>query len=58
MSDIGIKQECPLSTTLFDLHIDELETYLDEIDKDSLCLLNTVVVIILYANDVVLLFKS
>ena len=41
-----------LSPTLFDLYINELETYLDKIDKGSLCLLNIVVVILLHANDV------
>ena len=57
MSNINVKQWCPLSPTLFDLCIDELETCLDEIDGDSLCLFNTMVVIILYVGDVILLFK-
>ena len=54
MSDSGLKQGCPLSPTLFGLNIDELETYLDEINGDSPCLYNTMVAILLYANDVVL----
>jgi len=58
MSDIGVKQGCPLSSTLFGLYVDELETYLDEIDMDSPCLFDTVVDILLYADDVVLLSKS
>ena len=38
MSDINVKQVCSLSLTLFSLYIDELGTYLDKIDGDSLCL--------------------
>ena len=33
MFDIGVKQKCFLSPTLFGLNIDDLETYLDKIDK-------------------------
>ena len=47
MSDIGLKQGCHLSPTLFVLYIDELETYLDKFDGVSLCLFNIVVVILL-----------
>ena len=45
LSDIGVKQGCSLSSTLFGLYIDQLETYLDEINKDFPCLFNTVVAI-------------
>ena len=34
------------------LYIVEVETYLDEIDGDSPCLFNIVVVILLYVDDV------
>ena len=34
------------ATILFGLYIDEVETYLDEIDGDSPCLFNIVVVIL------------
>jgi hypothetical protein len=52
MSNIGFKQGCPLSLTLFGLYIDELETYLDEIDGDSMCLFTKVVAILLYVDNV------
>ena len=45
------------SPTLFGLYIDKLESYLDKIDRDSPCLFNTMVVILHYANDIVLLSK-
>ena len=57
MSDIGVKQRCPLSPTLFGLYVDKLETYLDEINRESPCLFNTMVAILLYVDDVVLLSK-
>ena len=44
-------------STLFGLYIYELDTYLDEIDGDSPCLFNTVVAILLYVDDVVMLSK-
>lgn len=55
MSDIGVKQRCPLSLTLFSFYIDEHETYLDEIDGEAPCLFNTMLAILLYADDVALL---
>ena len=58
MSNIGVKQRCPLSPILFGLYIDELETYLDEISGDSPCLFNTMVAILLNVDNVVLLSKS
>ena len=36
--NIGVKQRCAISPTLFGLYIDELETYLDKINKDFPCL--------------------
>ena len=47
-----------LSPTLFDLYINELETYLDEINRDSPCLFNKVVAILCHVDDVVILSNS
>ena len=58
MSNIGIKQWCPLSVTIFNIYIDELETYLDNINEDSSCLSSIVVAIILYDDNVALLLTS
>ena len=58
MFDTGVKQGCPLSPTLVNLYIDELQTYLDEFNKDSPCLFYTVVAILLYVDVVVLLSRS
>jgi hypothetical protein len=38
--------------------MDELETYLDEIDRDSSHLFNKMVAIVLYVDDVFMLSKS
>ena len=45
MFDIGVKQGCPLSPTLFGSCIDELEMCLDDINEDSQCSFNTMVAI-------------
>ena len=58
MFDISVKQGCPHSSTLFILYINELGTFLDKIDVDSLCLFSTMFIILLYTIDIVLLSKS
>jgi hypothetical protein len=58
MFNIGIKQECPLPPHIVGMCIDELEKYLDEVDGDSLCLLDMMVAILLYVDNVVLLSRS
>ena len=44
--------------TLFRLYSDELETNLNERDGDPLCLFSTVIAFLLYADNVILLYKS
>ena len=39
LSNIGVKQGYPLSPTLFDMYIDELEKHVVEINRDSPCLI-------------------
>ena len=52
-----LNKGCTLSPTLFGLYIDELETHLDKIHGISSCVINTVVIILLYVDDVVMLSK-
>lgn len=47
MLNIGIKQECPLFPTLFGLYINELKTYLEEIDGNIGIYLTKMVVFLL-----------
>ena len=61
MFDIGVKHGWPLSHKpfgLYVLYIDELETFLEKIDGESLCLYNTMSIIHLYVDDGVLLSRS
>ena len=50
---ISVKQGCFISLTLFSTYNDELQTYLDAINKDSLCLFDKMVANHLYDNNVV-----
>ncbi|MCO5563411.1 hypothetical protein L7F22_017053 [Adiantum nelumboides] len=57
-STIGVKQGCPLSPTLFGLHIDEVSEYIDRDGDRGAPLLNTWIPLLLYADDLVLISDS
>jgi hypothetical protein len=57
-SDIGVKQGCPLSPTLFVLYIDKLEEWLNSQEGDGALLGEFVIRLLLYADDLILIAKS
>jgi hypothetical protein len=57
-SDIGVKQGCPLSPTLFGLYIDKLEEWLNLQEGDGALLGDFVIRLLLYADDLILIAKS
>jgi hypothetical protein len=59
-STIGVKQGCPLSSTLFGIYIDELEAFLHEHNQESegFLLHQVLISILLFTNDMVLLASS
>lgn len=59
-STIVVKKSCPLSTTLFGIYIDELESFLQaHIQLGDGCLLHQVLIsILLFASDVVFLSST
>lgn len=57
-SDIGVKQGCPLSPTLFGLYIDKLETWLNMSEGEGVHLADYVVKLLLYVDDLILISKT
>ena len=55
--NIEIKQGCPLSPTLFCIYIDKLEGFLEEAGCASTFLAGIVIILLLYADDIVLLAR-
>ena len=56
--NIGVKQCCPLSPTLFGIYIDKLEEYLKSVGCKGTELVGVLITLLLYSNDIVLLAKS
>jgi hypothetical protein len=57
-SDIGFKQGCPLSPTLFGLYIDKVEEWINSQGGDGIHLGKFVIRLLLYADDLILIAKS
>ena len=57
-SDIGVKQGCPLSPTLFGLYIDKLEEWLNKANGEGIQLADYVIRLLLYADDLILIAKT
>jgi hypothetical protein len=54
---IGVKQGCHLYPTLFDIDIDKLEGCLEGASCVCLTLASIVIILLLYVDDIVLVFK-
>ena len=57
-SEIGVKQGCTLSPTLFGLYIDKLEEWLNKANGDGIRLVEHVIRLLLYADDFILIAKT
>jgi hypothetical protein len=56
--NIGVKQGCPLSPTLFGIYIDKLEDCLEKAGCVSSTLTGIVINLLIYADDIVLMERS
>lgn len=57
-SDIGVKQGCPLSPTLFGVYIDKLQEWIDKFGDGGVYLTNYVIKLLLYVDDLILMAKT
>ena len=55
--NLGVKQGCPLSPTLFGIYIDKLEGCLEEAGRAGTFFAGIVISLLLYADDIVLLAR-
>ena len=53
--NIGVKQGCPLSPTLFDIYVDKLEKCLEEVGCTYTILDGIVIILLLYVADIILM---
>jgi hypothetical protein len=56
--NIGVKQGCPLSPTLFGIYIDKLEDCLEEAGCVGPTLASIVIILLLYVDDIVLMERN
>jgi hypothetical protein len=56
--NIGVKQGCPLSPTLFGIYINKLEGCLEEAGCVNTSLVGIVIILLLYVDDIVLMVRS
>jgi hypothetical protein len=56
--NIGVKQACPLSPTLFSIYIDKLEDCLEEASCVGPTLTGIVTILLLYLNDIFIMARS
>jgi len=56
--NIGVKKGCVMSPTLFGIYIGNLEGCLEEVGCVGVISIGTIIMILLYSNDIVLIERS
>ena len=57
-SMVGVKQGCPQTPTPFRVYLDEIYNYIEILGCSGACFVRIAISILLYANDIVVLFDS